>query len=58
MSAAVVAKTPFHDDRALAKALAKALDAPVGLVAMAATLGGTAGPLGELTAEIDAILAA
>ena len=58
VSAAVVAKTPFHDDRALAKALAKALDAPVGLVAMAATLGGTAGPLGELTAEIDAILAA
>ena len=56
VSAAISAKTPLADERAITHMLRKALDAPAGMIAMAATLGGMMGPVAEIQAEVDRIL--
>ena len=53
----VTAKTPFGDDLALAKRMARTLDAPVAALGMAATMGGMMGPADEVQADVDAVLA-
>lgn len=53
---AVAARTGLADDRAVAKAVRKILDAPVSAIADTVTLGGTQGAAQEIRQEIAAII--
>ena len=52
----IARRTPLPDARAVATMLRRALDAPVEMIALAATLGGTLGPADELQQEISSVL--